>query len=122
MPAPARKRMQHVLTLWCQPHVGTVTSAAFPGLIYVNYHVCNHRESDYFLKQEKSGSWMIGRKNVLSGLRLEGRRPICFSSKRSWGPAELVKVYNSCQLAEEEKHHLQSQLWMEVISSKWRGT
>lgn len=68
MPAPARKRMQHVLTLWCQPHVGTVTSAAFPGLIYVNYHVCNHRESDYFLKQEKSGSWMIGRKNVLSGL------------------------------------------------------
>lgn len=61
---------------------------------------------------------MMGRKNVLSGLGLEGKRPVCSSRKRSRGPAELLMVRNSHQLAEKEKHHLQSQLWMEVISCK----
>lgn len=59
---------------------------------------------------------MMRRKNVLSGLGLEGKRPVCSSRKRSRGPAELLMVRNSHQLAEKEKHHLQSQLWMEVIS------
>lgn len=58
VPAPAHKRMKNIFTLWCQHSIGTVTSAAFPGLICANYHVCNHRESDYFLKQVESGSWL----------------------------------------------------------------
>lgn len=35
-----------------------VTSVAFLGLICVNYLVCNHRESDYFLKQVESVFWL----------------------------------------------------------------
>lgn len=58
VPAAAHKRIKNIFTLWCQCSISTVTSAAFPGLICANYHVCNHRESDYFLKQVESGSWL----------------------------------------------------------------
>lgn len=50
-------------------------------------------------------------KTILSGLRREGKRPSSFSRKRSWGPAELLRVRNSRQPGEKEEHRLRSQVW-----------
>lgn len=91
--------------------MATVTSAVFPGLICVNYHVCNHRVSDYFLKQVESGFWLSQRETFLSRLGLKGKGPTWFSGKMSRGPAELLSTHHSHQLREKEKHQLRSQVW-----------
>lgn len=52
-----------------------------------------------------------GKKTILSGLGREGKRPSSFSRKRSWGPAELLRVRNSRQPGEKEEHRLRSQVW-----------
>lgn len=54
MPIPIPRKEQNLFTLWCHCSIDRITPAGFSGLICVNYHVCNHRKSDYFLKQVES--------------------------------------------------------------------
>lgn len=111
VPVPAHRRVQNLFTLWCQHSIDTVTSAVFSGLICVNYHVCNHRESNYILKQVQSDFQLSRREIFLSRLGLKGKGPTWFSGKMSWGPAELLRTHHSRQLGEKEKHQLKSQVW-----------